>query len=143
MTAQRNCLSLSGGQGRLPGGGHIQRETSVMNRTKPAKVRRKTGNRISGKGNSMCQDTFSPGPLPPAPKIYSLSPAFLGHFPGPRSCLFEVFEKQKELVAGVLRKHEVSLDPAQSPGFHGCLPHSHAAGETWSKRQCILGSSRS
>ena len=30
VTAQRNCLSLSGGQGRLPGGGHIQRETSVM-----------------------------------------------------------------------------------------------------------------
>ena len=64
-TAQRNCLSLSGGQGRLPGGGRIQNETSVMNRTKPAKVRRKTGNRISGKGNSMCQDTFSPGPLSP------------------------------------------------------------------------------
>ena len=64
-TAQRNCLSLSGGQGRLPGGGHIQRETSVMNRTKPAKVRGKTRNRISGKGNSMCQDTFSPGPLSP------------------------------------------------------------------------------
>ena len=76
------------------------------------------------------------------PKIYSLFPAFLSHFPGPRSCLFEVFEKQKELVAGVLRKHEVSLDPAQSPGFHGCLPQSHAAGETWSKRQCILGSSK-
>ena len=71
--AAQNCLLLSGGQGRLPGGDHIQRETSVMNRSKPAKVRGRMGNRISGRGNSMCQDTFSPGPLfPPRYVAFSL-----------------------------------------------------------------------
>lgn len=34
-------------------------------------------------------------------------------------------------MAGVLRKHEGFLGPAPVPGFHGCLPHSHAAGETY------------
>lgn len=73
MAAQRNCLSSSGGQGRLPGGDHIQRETSVMNRSKPTKVRGRMGNRISGRGNNMCQDTFSPGPLfPPRYMTFSL-----------------------------------------------------------------------
>ncbi|KAG8511370.1 Cytochrome P450 2B11 [Galemys pyrenaicus] len=56
------------------------------------------------------------GPLS-APKIYSLFPALLRHLPGPHNRLFEVFEKQKEFVALVVKEHEASLDPAQPRDF--------------------------
>ncbi|XP_054553165.1 cytochrome P450 2G1-like [Talpa occidentalis] len=50
-------------------------------------------------------------------QIYSLFPALLRHLPGPHNRLFEVFEKQKEFVARVVKEHEVSLDPAQPRDF--------------------------
>ncbi|KAG3256095.1 cytochrome P450 2B4-like [Ictidomys tridecemlineatus] len=50
-------------------------------------------------------------------QAYGLFPALLRHLPGPHNRLFEVFEKQKEFVAQVVKEHQVSLDPAQPRDF--------------------------
>ncbi|XP_077889473.1 cytochrome P450 2B4 [Ictidomys tridecemlineatus] len=50
-------------------------------------------------------------------QAYGLFPALLRHLPGPHNRLFEVFEKQKEFVARVVKEHQVSLDPAQPRDF--------------------------
>ncbi|KAM5134069.1 cytochrome P450 2G1-like [Callospermophilus lateralis] len=50
-------------------------------------------------------------------QAYGLFPALLRHLPGPHNRLFEVFEKQKESVARVVKEHQDSLDTAQPRDF--------------------------
>uniref|UniRef100_UPI004038D921 cytochrome P450 2B4-like n=1 Tax=Callospermophilus lateralis TaxID=76772 RepID=UPI004038D921 len=50
-------------------------------------------------------------------QAYGLFPALLRHLPGPHNRLFEVFEKQKEFVARVVKEHQDSLDTAQPRDF--------------------------
>ncbi|KAH1180871.1 hypothetical protein KIL84_001805 [Mauremys mutica] len=45
-------------------------------------------------------------------QLYNLFPAVMNHLPGPHNRLFENFEEQKRYVAGVVRKHKETLDPA-------------------------------
>uniref|UniRef100_A0A8C6A388 Cytochrome P450 n=1 Tax=Marmota marmota marmota TaxID=9994 RepID=A0A8C6A388_MARMA len=50
-------------------------------------------------------------------QAYGLFPALLRHLPGPHNRLFEVFEKQKEFMARVVKEHQDSVDTAQPQVF--------------------------